>query len=546
MNRKFVFFGAAGKSRCIDKGCLSQWFLAPFKVDGVKYARLGQYLLAEKARLFGDEDQLKKILVAKSLLSLKALGRNVAVSDPKKWDEVRPELMVKGNAAKFTQNPDLLAFLMGTGKSLLVEVGPENDVWGNVLKKDGKIVLDPEDWRGKNLLGEALMRVRSDLVGTDVAQVACTERTKSFDAGVCAVEDEEVLTARLAPRKTSQANVGMTTRLSTVLGLLSSPTSRKWEKFFRDGPYWTYLTNFIRQKNIFHGREYLVEEAVTDACTNVSRFLCERRYVYPDVGKGYFRGFLKLVAFHAALDVLRRSQKYEYADAKPRDPEDHDDMAQLQADMEDVNEGDNDAIEDRQVSERELDIYDSGSIADRTLASVNDGAGSKTGPVKRKRAICSLSGSQFSDDPEPLTYDPASFFDYIEAKAEEDRVWLRKLQVHVLYIALGHLLSNTRKSVARREMLRLRIGRDMAPKDIRARPAFVELHDGEFNVKMHNAVEDLRREVRCWWALVEPRTNDFADDKVLELWRGLLDDRSTRMLGKKLRKKAEEEGGVIE
>ena len=82
MKKKFVFFGSAGKSRCIDKGCLSQWFMAPFKVDGVKYACLGQYLLAEKARLFGDENRLRKILAAKSLQSLKALGRNVAVSDP--------------------------------------------------------------------------------------------------------------------------------------------------------------------------------------------------------------------------------------------------------------------------------------------------------------------------------------------------------------------------------------------------------------------------------------------------------------------------------
>lgn len=101
-------------------------------------------------------------------------------------------------------------------------------------------------------------------------------------------------------------------------------------------------------------------------------------------------------------------------------------------------------------------------------------------------------------------------------------------------------------SVARREMLRLRFGLDMVPKDIHVRPEFRHLNEDAFNVKMHNAVDDLRREARCWWALVEPRKNDFVDDKVLELWRGLLDGRPTRMLGKALRKKAEEEGGLIE
>ena len=51
------------------------------------------------------------------------------------------------------------------------------------------------------------------------------------------------------------------TRLSTITGLMDSPTNRKWEAFLYEGPYWNYLVNFITRKNIFRGRRDRVEEA---------------------------------------------------------------------------------------------------------------------------------------------------------------------------------------------------------------------------------------------------------------------------------------------
>ena len=53
----FLFFwGHANRTEKLAKSCLSQWYPASFIVDGVYYNCAEQYMMAEKARLFGDEE----------------------------------------------------------------------------------------------------------------------------------------------------------------------------------------------------------------------------------------------------------------------------------------------------------------------------------------------------------------------------------------------------------------------------------------------------------------------------------------------------------
>ena len=54
-------------------------------------------------------------------------------------------------------------FLEKTGNKILVEGSPLDRIWGVGLHyKDNKI-LDENNWRGKNLLGKALMEVRKEI-----------------------------------------------------------------------------------------------------------------------------------------------------------------------------------------------------------------------------------------------------------------------------------------------------------------------------------------------------------------------------------------------
>ena len=73
-----------------------------------------QLMMAEKARMFGDREMLKKILEAVHPKEMKAYGRAVRNFDKERWDGACYEIVKRGNEAKFSQNPDLWEYLKGT------------------------------------------------------------------------------------------------------------------------------------------------------------------------------------------------------------------------------------------------------------------------------------------------------------------------------------------------------------------------------------------------------------------------------------------------
>jgi ribA/ribD-fused uncharacterized protein len=144
-------------------GCLSQWYPASFTVDGVAYATAEHWMMAEKARLFGDADGLAAVLAAPGPGQAKAAGRKVRGFDQNAWESARYDIVVAGNLAKFGQHDDLRAFLVATGDKILVEASPYDRIWGVGLAADHPDVGRPSAWRGLNLLGFALMDVRERL-----------------------------------------------------------------------------------------------------------------------------------------------------------------------------------------------------------------------------------------------------------------------------------------------------------------------------------------------------------------------------------------------
>ena len=120
-------------------------------------------MMAEKARLFGDEEYLEEILVAPSPGAAKALGRKVRGFDDARWVEVRSQIVVDGNLAKFGQHQAFHDHLLRTGDNILVEAAPRDRVWGIGLGAKNPKARNPHEWRGLNLLGFALMQVRATL-----------------------------------------------------------------------------------------------------------------------------------------------------------------------------------------------------------------------------------------------------------------------------------------------------------------------------------------------------------------------------------------------
>jgi ribA/ribD-fused uncharacterized protein len=158
--RKFVFFW---KEAELDPGCLSQFWPAPFTVDGVRYPTAEHWMMSNKARLFDDADALETIRTSPSPQAAKAAGRKVRGFSEAVWAAARYEIVVAGNLAKFTQNDDLGRFLASTSNRVLVEASRLDRVWGIGLDASDERAGSPARWRGLNLLGFALMEVRERL-----------------------------------------------------------------------------------------------------------------------------------------------------------------------------------------------------------------------------------------------------------------------------------------------------------------------------------------------------------------------------------------------
>ena len=154
------FWGHTPTTKKITNSCFSQWFDVYFVVDGLSYHTTEQYMMASKARLFGDEETLRKIMNAYSPAEHKKLGRKVKGFDAAIWDEKKLDIVVEGNKAKFCQNPDLKEFLLATDNAILVEASPYDKIWGIGLDREVALNGSVEDWDGENLLGCALMEVR--------------------------------------------------------------------------------------------------------------------------------------------------------------------------------------------------------------------------------------------------------------------------------------------------------------------------------------------------------------------------------------------------
>ncbi len=147
----------------IGASCLSQWWPSPFTVDGVMYASAEHWMMAGKARLFGDEEAERRAISASSPAAAKKEGRLVRAFDGTVWERERFALVVAGSVHKFGQNAELRDFLVNTGDRVLVEASPVDRIWGIGLAADDPRAEDPAGWRGLNLLGFALMEAREEL-----------------------------------------------------------------------------------------------------------------------------------------------------------------------------------------------------------------------------------------------------------------------------------------------------------------------------------------------------------------------------------------------
>jgi ribA/ribD-fused uncharacterized protein len=165
LENKFLFFWGHQPSNdgTITKTCFSQWWKSSFIVEQIEYKTAEHWMMAKKAILFNDNETFDKIIECKTPAEAKKLGREVKNYNDSIWLENRFEIVKNGNLHKFSQNKDLLQFLLNSDEQIIVEASPVDSIWGIGMASDHKDINNPEKWIGLNLLGFALMEVRDEL-----------------------------------------------------------------------------------------------------------------------------------------------------------------------------------------------------------------------------------------------------------------------------------------------------------------------------------------------------------------------------------------------
>jgi ribA/ribD-fused uncharacterized protein len=162
---KYLFFwGHTARGDQPGPWVLSQWFPSPFTVEGTDYATTEHWMMAGKAKLFGDDEIHDRVLKARTAGEAKKLGRSVRGFDDARWQAHRFERVVQGNVHKFSQHPARLDYLLATAQRVLVEASPTDRIWGIGLTADHRDATRPREWPGLNLLGFALMEARARLL----------------------------------------------------------------------------------------------------------------------------------------------------------------------------------------------------------------------------------------------------------------------------------------------------------------------------------------------------------------------------------------------
>ena len=146
-----------------ENGYLSNWYLSDFVIDGITYSSVEQYMMYIKATTFVDMDIANKIMATNDVSVIKSLGRSVSNYDETIWNAIRERVVYDALLAKFSQNEDLKKLLLDTGDSILAECAVKDTIWGIGLSMTNPNRYDKSKWKGKNLLGKALMKVRGKL-----------------------------------------------------------------------------------------------------------------------------------------------------------------------------------------------------------------------------------------------------------------------------------------------------------------------------------------------------------------------------------------------
>ena len=154
-----------------DFGEFSNFYLAPgkYKINinnnpnypmSVFCNNSEKAIMLNKAVLMDDREIFNKLLETSNPSYCKKLGRQIKNFNQEKWNSNIEKIAFSVLFDKFNSNQNLKKILLETKDSILVEATEHDTIWGAGINIRDKDIYDQTKWKGSNILGYTLMKVR--------------------------------------------------------------------------------------------------------------------------------------------------------------------------------------------------------------------------------------------------------------------------------------------------------------------------------------------------------------------------------------------------
>lgn len=159
-NQKAIYFNKRKKAN----GYLCNEYSCEFTVNETKFSSMTQFIAYKKAS-FVDREKADIILRESKTSVISKYERKL--KDNTDWLKARYAIVYQGLLEKFRQNKELRVKLLLTEDIPLVYCSKKDKEWGIGMSKFKSIRKNNNKWKGDNLLGITLMKVRSQLASEE-------------------------------------------------------------------------------------------------------------------------------------------------------------------------------------------------------------------------------------------------------------------------------------------------------------------------------------------------------------------------------------------
>jgi ribA/ribD-fused uncharacterized protein len=134
--------------------------------NNTQYNSVYQALMAELAKIFNDNDNLQKIMIADSAedidYSVDMVPGDREINEPK-WNTAISQLLYPINIEKYKQYPELYEKILQTKQAKLGYYVPDDNILGIGISIDNPNAKNTNKWTGQNIVGNTLEKVRTEI-----------------------------------------------------------------------------------------------------------------------------------------------------------------------------------------------------------------------------------------------------------------------------------------------------------------------------------------------------------------------------------------------